>query len=44
MIIGDMKARFGKAVRNVLPLHVLPDMNNSYSVVEDDMSLGNNNA
>lgn len=44
MIIGDMNARFGKAVRDLVEMYDLANMNISYPIIEDDVNAMNDNA
>ena len=44
IILVDMNARFGKAVRELASLYEVPDVNFSYPNIEDDISRMNDNA
>ena len=44
VIMGDMNARFGKAVRDVATMYELPGMDISYPVIDDDVGHMNDNA
>lgn len=44
IIMGDMNARFGKAVRDLIELCELPGLNISYPIIEDCVDMKNDNA
>ena len=44
VIMGDMNARFGKAVRDLGAMYELPDTHISYPNIEDDVGTMNDNA
>lgn len=44
IILGDMNARFGRAVRELAKLYELPNMTISYPDIEDDVARMNDNA
>lgn len=44
IILGDMNARFGRAVRELAKLYELPNMTISYPDIEDDIARMNDNA